>query len=136
MRLKVFTPLAIAIDEDGVRAVRAEDDSGSFGVLPGHVELLTSLTLSVVSWTGADGARRHCAVRRGTLHVLGEDVLVATRDAVPGTNLETLHADVLARFATDLETERHERVESARLHLAAIREIVRHLQPGRGAGAL
>jgi F-type H+-transporting ATPase subunit epsilon len=131
MRLHIFTPLAIAVDENDVQAVRAEDDTGSFGILPGHADFLTSLGLSLVSWTGADGASRYCAVRRGVLRVeAGREVSIATREAVTGLDLETLHREVTARLEQERESERHERVESTRIHLSAIRYIMRHLQPG------
>ncbi len=45
------TPAAILIDADDVRSLRAEDESGAFGVLPGHADLLTVLPPSVVRWT-------------------------------------------------------------------------------------
>ncbi len=48
MRLRIITPLAVVVDEDGVLALRAEDASGSFGILPGHADFLTSLAISVV----------------------------------------------------------------------------------------
>lgn len=131
MRLRILTPLSVAVDEEGVVSLRAEDASGGFGVMRGHADLLTRLAVSVVSWTGADGARRHCAVRGGLLTVTGgAEISVATREAVPGPDLETLHSEVLARFEADLDDARRERVESTRLHLQAIRQIVEHLRRG------
>lgn len=130
MRLRIVTPLAVVIDEDGVVAVRAEDATGSFGILPNHADFLTSLAISVVSWESINKTRRYCAVRRGVLTVRsGHDIDVATREAVPGDDLATLDATVLARFRADIETERTEHVESTRLHLNAIRQIMRHLRP-------
>jgi F-type H+-transporting ATPase subunit epsilon len=130
MRLRIVTPLAVVIDEDGVLAVRAEDASGSFGILPRHADFLTSLTISVVSWESSNGTRHYCAVRRGVLTVGGgHDIAVATREAVPGDDLASLDKTVLARFRADTETERTEHVESTRLHLNAIRQIMRHLRP-------
>ena len=38
-----------------VVSVRAEDASGSFGILPGHADFLTSLAPSVVRWRRRDG---------------------------------------------------------------------------------
>jgi F-type H+-transporting ATPase subunit epsilon len=135
MRLRIVTPLQVEVDEDGVLALRAEDASGCFGVLPGHADLLTSLAISVLSWTRADGTQRHCAVRRGVLSVRGgSDLSVATREAVVGDDLLQLDREVLARFHADLDVERTERVEGTRLQLAAIRQIMRHLRPVRGAG--
>ena len=58
-------------DHDDVVSVRAEDASGSFGILPGHADLLTVLTPSVVAWRHADGRPGWCAVRRGVLTVRG-----------------------------------------------------------------
>ena len=132
MKLRIATPLEIVVDEDGVRSLRAEDASGGFGVQPGHADLVTRLALSVVSWTAADGARRHCAVRRGVLSVRGGDVTIATREAVVGDDLQTLDREVLAGFRAAADLERVERVEGTRLQLSAIRAIVRHLRPRQG----
>ncbi len=130
MRLRIVTPLSVVVDEDGVVAVRAEDASGGFGILPGHADFLTSLAISIVGWEGSDRARRYCAVRHGVLTVSGgRDIAVAAREAVPGNDLATLDQTVLARFRADIETERTEHVESTRLQLDAIRQIMRHLRP-------
>ena len=139
MRLRIVTPLSVVIDEDGVLAVRAEDASGSFGIMPRHADFLTSLVISVVSWESGDGTRHYCAVRHGVLSVGdGHDIAVATREAVPGDDLASLDKTVLARFRADIETEQTEHVESTRLQLNAIRQIMRHLRPdGRShVGAL
>ncbi len=130
MRLRIVTPLSVVIDEDGVRAVRAEDATGSFGILPRHADFLTSLAISVVSWESGNDTRHYCAVRRGVFSISGgHDIAVATREAVPGDDLATLDETVLARFRAEIETERTEHVESTRLQLSAIRQIMRHLRP-------
>jgi F-type H+-transporting ATPase subunit epsilon len=136
MRLRIVTPLSVVIDEDGVLAVRAEDATGSFGILPRHADFLTSLAISVVSWESSNRTRHYCAVRRGVLSVGGGyDIAVATCEAVPGDHLATLDQTVLARFRADIETERTEHVESTRLQLNAIRQIMSHLRPDRRGGA-
>ncbi len=128
MKLCIITPLAVVVDVDGVVALRAEDSSGGFGIQPRHADFLTSLAISVVSWECAEGTRRYCAVRRGVLSVTGgQDIAVATREAIIGDDLATLDDTVLALFRADIEAERTERVESTRLQLAAIRQIMRHL---------
>jgi F-type H+-transporting ATPase subunit epsilon len=130
MRLSILTPLTVAVDEDGILALRAEDASGSFGILPGHAEFLTSLAISVVDWKRADGSRHYCAVRRGMLSVTGgRTIAIATREAVPGEDLLNLHEVVLSRFRASQETERAEHVSSTRMQLAAIRQIMRRLRP-------
>lgn len=130
MRLRILNPLAVVVDEDNVLSIRAEDASGGFGVLPGHADFLTVLAISVVSWTDAARRRHHCAVRRGVLAVDGgREVTIATREAILGDDLTTLHDTVLRKFETDIETQREEYVDSTRLQLAAIRQIMRHLRP-------
>lgn len=135
MKLTITTPLAVILAEEGVMAIRAEDASGSFGILPGHADFLTNLTISVVGWKRADASRHYCAVRRGVLTVAGgTDVSIATREAIPDDSLATLHETVLKRFRDELEAERVEHVEGVRLQLAAIRQIMRHLRPDRPSG--
>ena len=132
MRLRIVTPLAVVVDEDAL-ALRAEDASGSFGILPGHADFLTSLAISVVGWKRSDGSRRYCAVRRGTLSVSGgQDVALATREAIAGDDLATLDSTVLDRFRADTEQERSERFESIQLQLNAIRRIVSQLGSNGG----
>ena len=136
MRLRIITPLSVVLDQDGVLALRAEDATGSFGILPGHADFLTSLAIAVVSWESGDETRHYCAVRRGVLSVIaGQNIAIATREAVASDDLATLDETILARFRADIETERTERVESTRLQLNAIRQIVSHLQPAGRSGA-
>ena len=118
--------------------VRAEDATGSFGILPRHANFLTSLAISVLSWESGNGTRHYCAVRRGVLSVAGgHNVAVATLEAVPGDDLLTLDQTVLTRFRADVEIERTERAEGVRLHLNAIRQIMSHLRPnGRSCGGI
>lgn len=135
MRLTVTAPLSVVVVDDGVLSIRAEDASGSFGILPGHADFLTTLAISVVGWKRADGSRRYCAVRRGVLIAAGgREVAIAAREAIPGDDLATLHDTVIARFRADLEVERKEHAEGTRLQLAAIRQIMRHLRPERRLG--
>ena len=62
MRLTITTPLLVAVEEDGVAIVAAEDASGGFGIQPGHADFLTSLAVAVVSWRSRDDTRHYCAV--------------------------------------------------------------------------
>lgn len=130
MKLLITSPAAVIVAEQDVVAIRAEDESGSFGILDGHADFLTALTVSVVSWRRSDGRRRFCAVRRGVLSVAhGSEVAVATREAVAGDDLAHLEHVVLAQFHQSIEAERKARTESLQLQMKAIRQIVRYLRP-------
>ena len=132
MRLLITTPTAVVIDDPDVLAVRAEDETGSFGILDHHADFLTVLTVSVVAWRGAGGRQRYCAVRRGVLRVEGgSEVAVATREAIVGDDLDRLEHVVLTQLRNALDAERTARTESLQLQMKAIRQIVRYLRPER-----
>ncbi|MDP2079702.1 MAG: F0F1 ATP synthase subunit epsilon [Pseudotabrizicola sp.] len=134
MSLRIMTPLSIVVDQT-VTSLRAMDASGDFGILPGHADFLTRLALSVVSWATPDGAQHFCAVRGGALTVRKGHVAIATREAVIGHDLDKLDREVLSRFRADLDEERVEHVETTRLQLNVMRQMLARLQPKpKGAG--
>ena len=136
MRLLITTPTAVVVDDPVVVGVQAEDESGSFGILEGHADFLTALTVSVASWRRTDEVRRFCAVRRGVLSVSrGSLVAIGTREALVGDDLDHLEHVVLAEFRDNLEAERMARTATLQLQMKAIRQIVRYLRPER-AGAV
>jgi F-type H+-transporting ATPase subunit epsilon len=130
VRLIVTTPLATIVETGDAAHVKAEDASGAFGILQGHAAFLTALAISVLTWRDTQGRQHHVVVRGGTLSVRdGTNVLVATPEAVAGDDLHRLESEVLARFRQQLEAERAAHTEAQRLHLAAIRQIMRLLRP-------
>ena len=132
MNLTVTTPLAIIAKADKVAHVRAEDDTGAFGILRGHADFLTALAISVVSWRDEGGTEHHIAVRGGMLQVSGGNAItVATREAVADDDLHRLETEVLASFHRRNEEEVTARTDAQRLYLAAIRQIYRFLRPDR-----
>jgi F-type H+-transporting ATPase subunit epsilon len=136
LHLTITTPAQILAASDNVVAVRAEDQSGSFGVLPGHADLLTALIPSVVRWRTADGAARFCAVRGGVFAVSGgRNVSVACREGVVGDSLDELEAKVRTVRARQLEADRKARAEQIRVHALAVRQLVRYLRPDPASAA-
>jgi F-type H+-transporting ATPase subunit epsilon len=131
----VITPLAIIADSEGVAHVRGEDETGAFGILPGHADFLTALSLSVVSWRDLEGGEHHLAVRGGMLEVRdGKLITIATREAVAGEDLGWLQTEVLATFRRRTDEEKKSRTDAQRLYIAAIRQICRYLKPRTAAG--
>ena len=129
MRLTVTTPLAIVIEASDVVHLRAEDDTGAFGILPGHADFLTALAVSVASWRDDRGAEHYVAVRGGMLEVRdGDTIAIATPEAVAGDDLHRLESEVLAKFRRQLVEEQSARTDAQRLYLAAIRQIARFLR--------
>lgn len=131
MRLRIVTPGEIVIDADHVAAVRAEDATGEFGVLPRHADFLTVLVPAVLGWRTVEGGHGWCAVRGGLLTVSrGQDVAIATREAVPGDDLSALQDLVTGKLARSAAAERQARAHAEQLRLQAIRQIVGYLRAG------
>lgn len=129
MKLRVTTPLSLVVDADEVIHVRAEDETGAFGILPGHSDFVTVLTVSVISWRQESGAERHVAVRSGVLTVRdGERVDIASREAVDEDTLRRLGPAVLKRFQAETEAEESFRFSATRLQLATIRQLQQYLR--------
>jgi len=132
MRLLITTPTAIVVDQPDVSSIRAEDDSGNFGILRGHADLLTALNVSIVSWHAADGRVHYCAVSRGVLSVVGgNEIAIATREAIAGDDLDRLEENVLNQFRKRGEAEQASRKQSLQLQMKAMRQIVQYLRPER-----
>ena len=132
MRLTVTTPLATVAEASDAVHLRAEDETGAFGILPGHADFLTALSISVATWRNGAGIEHHVAVRGGMLQVRGgETITIAARDAIASDNLPHLETEVLASFRRQSEEERVARTDAQRLYLAAIRQICRFLKSER-----
>ena len=131
MKLLVTTPLSVIVDDDA-RHVRAEDETGAFGILPGHADFITTLDISVITWRNHTDEEHHIAVRGGVLAVRdGNLIEVATREAVGEDTLRQLGRAVLDRFREETQAEEQSRISATRLHLAAIRQLQRYLEAGR-----
>src|SRR5579862_5480832 len=99
MNLIVSTPLTTVVNATDVRHVRAEDASGAFGILCGHADFLTALSIGVLMWRDAVGKEHYVALQAGMLSVQrGESVAVATPQAVLGDDLHQLESEVLIQF--------------------------------------
>jgi F-type H+-transporting ATPase subunit epsilon len=129
MKLTVSTPLANVVEADDVVHLRAEDETGAFGILAGHADFLTALAVSVVSWRDSHSNEHHVAVRGGMFEVRGGDrIAIAAPEAVAGDDLPRLEAEVLADFHRRLDEEQKARTDAQRLYLAAMRRFARLLR--------
>jgi F-type H+-transporting ATPase subunit epsilon len=138
MRLSIRTPLAVVMDETDVTYVRAEDETGAFGILEGHADFLTTLAVCVVTWRCGEQTSQ-VAVRGGILRVCsGNHVSIATREAVDEQSLASLGRAVLERMRLQVESEEASHLVGTRMELATIRQIERYVASSRnqsvGAG--
>ncbi len=121
LRLRVRTPSRTVLDRP-VRAVRAEDADGWFGVGPGRAELVAELPAGLIVYRDDDG-EGYVAIDGGLLHVRGAECRVMVQDAFASRELDVLEAE-LERYA-DRRRERIERERGIIDELA--REALRRL---------
>lgn len=133
MKLVITTPISLTVDAVDVSYVRAEDETGAFGILPGHGDFITTLTVSVITWRDREERPHHVAVRGGVLIVRqGRFVEVVTREAVGEDTLEALGEAVLERMRAETQQGESSRFASACLEVAALRQLQNYLATGHG----
>jgi F-type H+-transporting ATPase subunit epsilon len=133
MKLVITTPISITVDADDVNYVRAEDETGAFGIFPGHADFITTLTVSVITWKNGEDRQHHVAVGGGVLIVReGRFVEVVTREAVGEDTLEALGEAVLERMRAETRQGESYRFASASLEVAALRQLQNYLATGHG----
>lgn len=122
MRLKVITPVKTVLDCDVVRIV-AEAPNGSFGMLPQHIDYVSSLVPGILTYETEGGDERFLGVNAGTLVKCGSQVLVSVLGAIVSTRLEELEPRVVAEFRVIDEEERAARSALARLEAGMVRRF-------------
>lgn len=96
-RLKVLLPTRVLVDEEVAKVV-AEAQDGSFGMLPRHIDFVSALVPGILLYVTGGGEERYLGMDEGILVKYGREVLVSTRNAVPGDDLATLHRTVRERY--------------------------------------
>jgi F-type H+-transporting ATPase subunit epsilon len=128
VRLVVTTPQATVVDVDVVH-VRAEDESGAFGVMRGHADLITALSISVLVHRGTDQREHFVAVRGGLLTVSGGTLVQAlTREAVVSNDLASLEGEVLARFRRSETEDERARAGARRLEGVLLERVADYVR--------
>jgi len=122
MRLTVWLPTEILMQEE-VSRIKAEAPNGWFGLLPRHIDFVTALVPSVLTFARTGGTEEYLAIDHGILVKCGPEVSVSTRAAVRSANLAQLKKDVEARF--EAEEEREKKTLSSEVKLEA--DLVRGL---------
>jgi F-type H+-transporting ATPase subunit epsilon len=105
MKLKILLPTEVLIDQT-VTKINAEAENGCFCILEHHIDWVTALVPSVLSFTVPSGKETFLAVDEGILVKQGSEVLVSTRHGILGDNLETLKNTVEKEFQSLDEREK------------------------------
>ncbi len=122
MTLEVVTPASVVIDATASK-VTAEATTGSFSLLPRHVDIVASLVPGLVSFVEG-GRERTVAVDGGMLVKQGPAVRIATAEAAEGEGVLALQRALRASLEGPERLERRSRAALARLESDAVRRLI------------
>jgi F-type H+-transporting ATPase subunit epsilon len=123
MKLTVWLPAEILFEEEVTR-MRAEAENGWFGLLPKHIDFVTSLVPGVMTFQPRGKPEEYLAVDHGILVKCGAHVSVSTRQAVRGSNLAHLKQEVERQFLARQEREKAARALEAKLEADLVRQLL------------
>lgn len=125
MKLKVLLPFEVFTEKAGVKRIVAETSEGSYGLLPRRLDCVAILVPGILVYeTEADG-EAYVALDEGVLIKNGLDVLISTRNAIGGGELEQLRDAVEQQFLTLNDQEASVRAVLARMESGFIRSMAR-----------
>ena len=123
MRLTVRLPAEILLQEE-VSRIKAEAENGWFGMLPRHIDFVTALVPSVLTFQPIGKPEEYLAIDQGILVKCGPDVSVSTRAAVRGTSLEQFERDVESQFRAQEEREKKSLAYETKLEADLVRGLL------------
>jgi F-type H+-transporting ATPase subunit epsilon len=93
----------------------AQTQQGSFGLLPHRLDCAAALVPGILSYETEAEGEVYLAVDQGVLVKAGMDVLISVRNAIRGTDLDTLHEAVKREFLNLDEQEKSVRSALAKM---------------------
>lgn len=123
MNLQVVTPTRTIIDEP-VQRITVQGADGSRTFLPRHIDFVTALVPSVMSWHAPEGEEKFAAIDGGIVVKTGDDVMVSTSYAIHGPELGRLRQMVDDEFEERSEHEKVTRSALARLEAGIVRRFM------------
>lgn len=124
MHLQVMQPTEILVDDQAVVKLTAEAETGSFCLLPQHVDWVVALVPGILAFELASGAEVWLAIDEGLLVKQGTTVRVSVRHGVQGDRLDLLQQAVQEQFRHLDEHEQQARSTLARLETSFVRELI------------
>lgn len=124
LNLKIVTPDQIVLEKE-VDAVYAFDSEGRFGILTGHIPMVSALEIGVLCYF-IDTVQHCVAVMGGLLQTDGKNVVVLSDAAELGDQIDVLRAEHAKRRAEErLAAKERASMDVQRAELALARAMTR-----------
>jgi len=122
MMVVVHLPTSVFY-EGPAEKLTAWAENGSFGVLPNHIDFVTSLVPGVLVLVEPEGRERFFGIDEGVFVKQGCQVDICVRRAVQGNDLAALKVTVRKAFVELDDQERTARTALARLEVDMMRRF-------------
>lgn len=123
IHIKLVTPEKIVFEDD-VEAVYAQGTKGSFGLLPNHIDFMTTLAIDTAKVV-KDGKEIIFSIIGGTLQFKNNEAIILTEAAENGKDIDTARAKLAKERAEaklgSAETQRDIKIANAALAKAMAR---------------
>ncbi|HOJ13300.1 MAG TPA: F0F1 ATP synthase subunit epsilon [Deltaproteobacteria bacterium] len=123
MDCKILLPSEVFLHRQADKVV-AEGTNGSFCLLPRHIDFVSALVPGLLSLSAQDEQPEYFAVDQGILVKKGDEVLIATRNAIKIPSLGHLKSVVQERFRNLDDKEKAARTAAARLEASIVRRFM------------
>jgi F-type H+-transporting ATPase subunit epsilon len=123
MYLKIVLPTEIFYQSEVMKII-AEGKQGFFTLLPRHIDFVSGLVPGILYVYPQLNEEKYIAIDQGILVKCGPSVLISSRQAIAGTNLETLEKIVREQFKILDDQERKSRSAAAKLEAGIIRKFI------------
>ena len=108
---------------DGVASFVGEDDSGSFGILPGHARMITVLTYGLARFRVAQEPWVYIALPGGVLYFVRNELRISTRRYFKDSDYHRISGVLLDRLLGEEEEIRTTRMSLNRLEQEMFRRL-------------
>ncbi len=102
---------------DNVVSFVAKDQSGSFGIMPGHERMMTSLQTGLARFRMADQSWRFLALPGGLLYFVGNELYISMRRYLLGEDLKKISLALESELVAE-----EEKLHSVRESLVRLEE--------------
>jgi F-type H+-transporting ATPase subunit epsilon len=108
---------------DGVTSFVGEDDSGSFGILPGHARMVAVLTYGLARFRVAQDPWTYLALPGGVLYFVRDELRISTRRYFKDADYGRISGVLLDRLLGEEEEIHATRISLYRLEQEMFRRL-------------
>jgi len=123
IHLRVVAPTYVAVDKEVLKVSGESEETGSFTLLPRHVDYVTALTPGILAYE-TEAGESFVAINGGILVKAGEEVNVSTAEVVESGELAYLRRAVAESFEQLDEEEQRARNALQKLEADFVRNFM------------